>query len=436
MSPRPTIRGRLCGAVLEAGWYGLSSLLAPVLRINLRRRLAHGKETPASLPQRRGLANRPRPPGVLAWLHAASVGETVALLPVVEHLLDADPTLHVLVTTGTVTGSAILHDRLPAMAGQDRVITQFAPLDVPRWGARFLDYWHPDVGALVESELWPNLIAACHARHMPLALLNGRMSDRSLASWRGAACLLARMLSTFAWVMARSAEDAARLQHGGATRIDLIADLKDAAPPLPHDSAELARLQTVLAGRPIWVAASTHPGEDATIIATSALVRQAMPDALTILIPRHPERGTDIAALASPYAPRRALGQTPAAQDGLWICDTLGEMGLFFALGAPVLMGNSLPGGTGGGHNPLEPARAGCPVASGPRIGNFRQAYARMEDSVQFVETPPDIAQWLIPLLQSPEACHKAGARARRHALPDPTLAQNIAHALLALGPR
>ncbi|GBR22129.1 3-deoxy-D-manno-octulosonic-acid transferase [Komagataeibacter nataicola NRIC 0616] len=422
--------------MLGAGWHGLSTLLAPILRVNLRRRLAHGKETPASLPQRRGLASRPRPPGLLAWLHAASVGETVALMPVVQHLLDLDPTLHVLITTGTVTGNAILHDRLPAMTGQDRVMTQFAPLDVPCWGARFLDYWRPDVGALVESELWPNLIAACHARHVPLALLNGRMSDRSLASWRRAACLLARMLSTFAWVMARSAEDAARLQHGGATRIDLIADLKDAAPPLPHDPAALAELRTCLAGRPVWVAASTHPGEDATIIAASALVRQVVPDALTILIPRHPERGTDIAALTSPAPPRRALGQAPTAQDGLWICDTLGEMGLFLALGAPVLMGNSLPGCAGGGHNPLEPARAACPVASGPRIGNFRQAYARMEDSVRFVETAQDIAQWLIPLLQSPDARHKAGECARQHALPDPTLARNIAHALLALGLR
>ncbi|WP_242621750.1 3-deoxy-D-manno-octulosonic acid transferase [Komagataeibacter xylinus] len=424
----------LCGAMLGAGWHGLSTLLAPALRLNLRRRLARGRESLASLPQRRGLASRSRPPGLLVWLHAASVGETVALLPVVEQLLDASPALHVLVTTGTVTGNAILHDRLPAMAGQERVIAQFAPLDVPRWGARFLDHWRPDVGALVESELWPNLIAACHARHMPLALLNGRMSDRSLASWRRAACLLARMLSTFAWVMARSAEDAARLQHGGATRIDLIADLKDAAPPLPHDPAALAELRSLLAGRPVWVAASTHEGEDATIIAASTLVRQVVPDALTILIPRHPERGADIAARAS--APRRALGQTPAAQDGLWICDTLGEMGLLLALGAPVLMGNSLPGCAGGGHNPLEPARAACPVASGPRIGNFRQAYARMEDGVRFVETPPDIAQWLIPLLQSPEACHRAGARARRHALPDSTLARNIAQALLALGPR
>ncbi|QHC36235.1 3-deoxy-D-manno-octulosonic acid transferase [Komagataeibacter xylinus] len=434
MSRRPAIRGRLCAAVLGAGWHGLSVLLAPVLRVNLRRRLARGKETQASLPQRQGLASRPRPAGALVWLHAASVGETVAILPVLEALLRANPALHVLVTTGTVTGNVILHDRLPAIVGQERIITQFAPLDVPRWDARFLDYWRPDVGALVESELWPNLIAACHARHMPLALLNGRMSDRSLASWRRAGCLLARMLSTFAWVMARSTEDAVRLQQGGAPRIDLIADLKDAAPPLPHDPAALAELQTLLAGRPVWVAASTHEGEDATIIAASALVRQMLPDALTLLIPRHPERGADIAAHASPGTPRRALGQAPTAQDGLWICDTLGEMGLFFASGAPVLMGNSLPGCTGGGHNPLEPARAGCPVASGPRIGNFRQAYARIADSVQFVETPHDIARWLIPLLQSPEARLKAGAGARQHALPDPALARKIASTLLALG--
>lgn len=355
-------------------------------------------------------------------------------MPVIGQILHSSAEQHVLVTTGTISGAEILHARLADLPGHERVHHQFAPLDVPRWVARFLDFWRPDVAALVESELWPNLIAACMARHVPVALLSGRMSDRSLAGWRKAACLLRRMLSSLAWVMARSKEDARRLVHGGAGRIDLIADLKDAAGPLPYDPAALAELRQSLAGRPVWVAASTHHGEDAEILQAAHLIRQAVPDALTIIIPRHPQRGKEIADLSGGPVPRRAAGQVPTVRDSVWICDTLGETGLFYALAAPVLLGNSLPGCTGGGHNPVEPARAGCALASGPGIDNFRQAYARLGDSVRHVMTAQDIAQWVVSLIGHAGAPAAAGDAARRHVLPDPDIARQVAQALITLG--
>ncbi|GBQ11174.1 3-deoxy-D-manno-octulosonic acid transferase [Komagataeibacter rhaeticus] len=432
---RMHITGRdLCAALLGAGWWGLASLLAPVLRANLRRRARRGREIAACLPQRRGIASRSRPAGRLIWLHASSVGENVAIIPVIGQLLINDPSVHVLVTTGTVTGAEVLVARVADMAGHGRVIHQFAPLDVPRWVARFLDSWRPDVAALVESELWPNLIAACQHRQIALALVNGRLSDRSLAGWRRAHCLLRRMLSAFGWVMARSMEDAGRLEQGGASRIDLVADLKDAAPPLPCNPAELAALRHGLAGRPVWIAASTHQGEEPVLIAAAELVRQAVPDALAIIIPRHPDRGTEIATMATPAPPRRALEQWPSIHDGVWIGDTLGETGLFYGLGAPVLLGNSLPGCTGGGHNPAEPAHMGCPIATGPQTGNFRAAYARLGDCARRVHTAQDIAAWVIPLLQQPASARALGARTSRLAAPDPEVARRVAHALLAPG--
>ena len=418
----------MCSAMLGATWSGLATLLAPALRFNLYCRMRRGKESAASLPQRRGIAACSRPPGRLIWLHAASVGETVAVLPVIGQILLLDPSRHVLITTGTLTAAEIVHTRLPALTGHERVSHQFVPLDVPRWTARFLDFWQPDVAVLVESELWPNLIAACQKRRIALALVNGRMSDRSLAGWRKARCLLRRMLSAFSWIMARSVEDASRLEHGGAGRIDLIADLKDAADPLPCDPAALACITHTIGNRPAWIAASTHEGEETMILAAGDLIRQAIPDALTIIIPRHPPRGPEIAALNHTETPRRARGQFPTGQDKVWICDTVGETGLFFALGAPVLLGNSLPGCEGGGHNPLEPARAGCCVASGPKIDNFRQAYAGLGTDVRYVTTEQDIAEWVLSCLH-----HETGPPSlRTHH--DSALARDVAQAVLALG--
>jgi len=355
---------------LSGAWRIAASLAAPALRWNLRRRIGQGKEEAARLPEREG-HGATRPPGPLLWLHAASVGESLAILPLLEALALLRPDLTMLVTTGTVTSAQLLPQRLPVALG-GRVIHRYAPLDVPAWVGRFLEGWRPDAAAFVESELWPNTLAACQARGIPLALLNARLSARSAARWRRFAPGVAReLLGRFALVMPRSAEDAARLAPLGARHLAPPGDLKLAAAPLPADPVALAALRDAVGARPVLLAASTHSGEEAQIIAAQALLRPAFPDLLAILVPRHPDRGGALA----PGATRRSLGALPDAGP-VHVADTMGELGLFYRLASLAFIGGSLV--PHGGQNPLEAARLGCPVIFGPHMGNFADASAAL----------------------------------------------------------
>ncbi len=345
---------------------GVTTLAAPVLRLMLARRVRRGKEIADRLPERRGIDATPRPAGRLLWLHAASVGESVAILPVLCALPDD---LAVLLTTGTVTSATLLARRLPELGLAGRVVHRFVPLDVPAWTGRFLDHWRPDAAALVESEIWPNLIAGCARRGIPLALVNARLSPRSHAAWCRVPGLARMVFGSFDRVMARAAEDAARLHALGAPAAVLEGNLKYAAPALPHDAGELARLRALLADRPVWLAASTHAGEDAPIRAVHERLAARFPGLLTIIVPRHPERGAEVAAVVGSAVRRRALGEDPPEGAGIWVADTLGELGLFYRLAPIVFVGRSL--GAAGGQNPLEPARLGAAVAVGPAVANF-----------------------------------------------------------------
>ena len=386
-----------------------ATLAAPALRQMLRARARHGSEIADRLAERWGVEATPRPAGRLLWLHAASVGESVSVLPVLHALAQAGPGT-VLMTTGTVTSAAMLARRLPELGLQQRVLHRFVPLDVPAWVARFLDHWRPDAAAFVESEIWPNLLAGCAARKIPLTLVNARMSVRSFSHWR-AVPGARRLFAGFQAVQAQSPDDAARLLALGAPASRLTGNLKFAAEPLPVDAAELARLRTLLAGRPLWLAASTHPGEDAAIRAVHDLLLPAFPDLLTVVVPRHPGRGAQIAAEAAPRpAPRRAAGQPPPPGPGLWIADTLGELGLFYRLAGFAFVGRSL--GAAGGQNPLEPARLGCAVAVGPQVGNFSDAVAVLEAAggLARVADAPALAAWVAAMLRDPARRAAIGA--------------------------
>ncbi|MFW7267596.1 glycosyltransferase N-terminal domain-containing protein [Gluconacetobacter sp. Hr-1-5] len=414
-------------------WAGLATLLAPALTLLLHRRLTRDKEIRGRQRERMGLTAQPRPPGRLVWLHAASVGETLSILPVITELLARDATLHVLVTTATVTAATLLEQRLAGTKDGARVIHQFVPLDVPRWIGRFLRRWRPDAAALTESELWPNLIEACHRNRIPLALLNARLSDRARAGWGRLPGLAARMLGRFAWIAARSDLDAARFHALGAERIDTPGDLKNAAPPLPADPAALAHVRALLAHRPVWLAAATHEGEEDAIASAARQVRIRHPDLLTIIVPRHPERGPAIAESLD-NAPRRAAGQEPGPPDAFWICDTLGELGLFYRAVPIVFIGNSLPGpGRRGGHNPLEPARFGAALATGPLTENFLDAFALLGDAVQIVPDADALAAWVDTMLADPARRAEAGQRAAAATHADSTLPNRLATRLLAL---
>ena len=414
-------------SLTAAAWHGAASLAAPGLRLMLRRRAARGKELPHRLPERRGIDPAPRPPGRLLWLHAASVGESRSVLPVLQAL---PPDLNVLFTTGTVTSAALLAERLPAL-GLHRVVHRFVPLDVPAWAARFLDHWQPDAVAFVESELWPNLLAACRDRDIPAMLVNARMSARSARGWGRAPGFAHRVLGGFCQVQAQSAEDAARLQALGARNVTAPGNLKLAAPPLPADLAELARLQHLLDGRPVWLAASTHPGEDEVALAVHRALAPAHPGLLTIVAPRHPARGAEVAAALE--APRRSLQQDPPADAGLWVADTMGELGLLYRLAPLAFVGRSLTGQ--GGQNPWEPARLGCAVAVGPHTGNFTEAVAALAAAggLTQVADAPSLEAWVDAMLRDPARRAAAGAAAQAAATGAPDLPARTAQALLGL---
>lgn len=359
------------------GWRLGAGLLAPLLPLHLALRARRGKEIAARLGERRGLGAS-RPPGRLFWLHAASIGETMSTLPVLEAMAAEDAALEFLVTTGTVTSAEMLARRLPA-ALVPRVRHRFVPLDVPGWVERFLDGWRPDAGAFVESELWPNLLVAARARGVRLALVNARMSPRSAARWARVPGLAQAVLGGFELVLARSAADAARLGGLGLARVACWGDLKAAAPALPADAGALAALRATIGARPVFLAASTHPGEEQVVIAAHQALAAEMPGLLSIIVPRHPERGTGIAALATTAglaAARRAEGATPGREVEVYVADTLGELGLFYRLAGVALVGGSLV--PHGGQNPLEPARLDCPILLGPHAWNFEEPVGQL----------------------------------------------------------
>lgn len=410
-------------------WHGGTALAAPGLRAMLRRRVGRGKEVAARLPEREGIDPTPRPAGCLVWLHAASVGESQSVLPVLSALREQAPDASVLLTTGTVTSAALLAARLPEL-GLQCVMHRFVPLDVPAWTARFLDHWRPDVAGFVESELWPNLIDGCRARGVPMMLVNARMSARSLRGWQRAPGFARQVVGAFDRVQAQSEGDAAHLRLLGAHGVDAPGNLKLAAPPLPADPAELARLRASTGGRPMWLASSTHPGEEDVAGQVHRSLAAAHPGLLTIVAPRHPERGAAVAAALG--APRRAAGQDPG-KAGLWVADTLGELGLLYRLAPLAFVGRSLVGQ--GGQNPLEPARLGCAIAVGPHTANFSEAVQALEaaGALTRIADAAGLAGWVDGMLRDPARMRAAGAAAGAAAQGAAGLPERTAAALLSL---
>lgn len=397
-------------------WAGAATVAAPGLRRMLRRRAARGKEVAARLPEREGIDETARPPGRLVWVHAASVGESVSVLPVIEALVRDGP---VLVTTGTVNSAAVMAERLPAGA-----FHRFVPLDVPRWGARFLDHWRPAAAVFVESELWPNLVAACRARGVALALVNGRLSERSARGWGRAAGLAREMLGAFDLVHPQSEGDGARLAALGARGLVAPGNLKRAAAAAPVDAAELDALRAALGDRPVWLAASTHPGEEAVVARVHARLAGRHAGLLTIVAPRHPERGVELAAELG--AARYGVGELPPA-GGVWLADVLGKMGLLYRVAPVVLVGGSLV--DKGGQNPLEAARLGCATAIGPFHANAAEAVGLLRAAGGLVVVADEAAlfDWADAMLGDAAARQAAGAAGQAVATGEDGLPERLA---------
>ena len=356
----------------------LAQALGPLAGLFLRWRLARGKEDGARFCEKMGFPGRPRPSGQLAWLHGASVGEGLALLPLVERL--ALRGFSVLVTTGTVTSARILAERLGPGAYH-----QFMPLDVPKFASRFLDHWQPDLVLIAESEIWPNIMREVGRRRLPLMLVNARLSQRSFKRWQSLPRSIARLLDGVHLCLAQTDADAARLRQLGAPRVTTTGNLKYDVPAPPVDMAGLAVLQAATGARPVWLAASTHPGEEAMAGEVHRALARRFPDLLTIVVPRHAGRGAEIAAaLAATGAGigLRSKGDAIEPGTGIYVADTMGETGLFFRLAPVVFVGKSMAGAarqTGGGQNPIEPAKLGSAILHGPHVWNFNEIYSALD---------------------------------------------------------
>ncbi|MEW5965084.1 MAG: glycosyltransferase N-terminal domain-containing protein [Pseudomonadota bacterium] len=346
----------------------------PAATLLLKLRERQGKEDPGRRGERFGIAGAARPEGRLVWCHAASVGEANAVLPLIDALTARRPELSFLLTTGTVTSAGLAARRLGANA-----IHQYVPLDVARYAARFLDHWRPDLAVFTESEIWPNLVLETARRGVPLALVNARMSPRSYKRWRKRPRLAAPLFARFDLVLAQNDKLARWFQELGARRVLAVGNLKIDAPPPPVDLAELEALRAAIAGRPTFVAASTHEGEELIVAAAHRRLARDLPGLLTIVAPRHPERGTQISEQLKAEGfkiVQRSLHRTPAADTDIYVADTIGELGTLYSLAGVAFLGGSLI--DRGGQNPIEAVRHGAAVLTGPSWSNFKDAYAAL----------------------------------------------------------
>ncbi|MGO1118595.1 3-deoxy-D-manno-octulosonic acid transferase [Rhodovibrionaceae bacterium A322] len=399
-------------ALAFGGWSLICQLGTPWLKGYMNKRLARGKEDPARIAERWGQASLPRPAGKLVWLHGASVGELISALPVLAALRQDHPNLTLLVTSGTVTSAKIAADRLP-----EGILHQYLPIDHPSAVARFYDHWQPDLGLLVESELWPNLLHQAEQRRIPLALLNARLSEKSFQRWQKTGAIARHLLSPFRLVLAQSRQDAARYRDLGVPAAQAVGNLKYAASPLPCDEADLVAWHRDLGTRPCWLAASTHPGEEALLAKVHMGLKTARPGLLTFIVPRHPERGGDIArdlTSAGLTVTRQSLGERPDASTDIHLGDTLGELGLWYRLAPLSFIGGSLV--PHGGQNPLEPARLGSAVLIGPHSHNFVEmvAHLKADQALVQVSDPQDLQQRLAGFLTAPQEAVAQAERAQK----------------------
>jgi len=408
----------------------LATAAGPAIDAYLAKRVARGKEDPARLAERRGIAGAPRPDGPLVWLHAASVGEAVGLLTLVNALAENRPDLTLLMTTGTVTSAEAMARRLP-----EGIIHQYVPVDRPAWVRRFLDHWRPDLGIWMESDLWPALVTEAGGRGIPLAIVDGRLSVGAFQRWRRMGVLAQPLFAAFELVLAASEDQARRFAALGCPDVRHVANLKAAGDPPPVDPALVTAIRQMTAGRPVWLAANTHPGEEAVVLDAHARLAATRPDLLTVIAPRHASRGTEVAALIEGRdlgLARRSAGDAATAGTAVYLADTMGELAAFYsAIPISFLAGSLVPVG---GHNPVEPAHCGTALLLGPLIPNNRDAADALlrAGAARPVTDAASLADAVAALLDDPAAAEAMARDGRRVAAEGRA---GLARILDALGP-
>jgi 3-deoxy-D-manno-octulosonic-acid transferase len=392
-------------------WTGVA--LYPFIGSYIALRAANGKEDPARKRERYGFASYNRPDGPLIWFHAASVGETIAVIPLINEVRRRG--IHALLTTGTVTSAKVAAERLDEM-----VIHQYVPLDMKPAISRFLDHWNPDLAIIAESEIWPVTVMELGRRHIPQILVNARMSDRSFARWKRRPGLADALFENLALVIAQSETDGDRFKTLGALPVLVSGNLKVDNDGLPYNAADLAKYAGQLGERKTWAAISTFDGEEQA----AGLVHRSLKEAnglLTIIVPRHPERCDAIETMLNAQGltvARRTRNDPLTPQTDVFLGDTIGEMGLYLRLTEVAFVGRSLFGE--GGQNPMEPASIGCAVLSGSNVQNFRDSYQQLakNGSARMVRDVEMLAKGVHYLLNSDEA-RKAMIDAGRQTVDD-----------------
>ncbi|KIC42059.1 3-deoxy-D-manno-octulosonic acid transferase [Ruegeria sp. ANG-R] len=355
---------------------GLTTIAGPLVWHKVRSKLQAAGVPENRQQERLGHASLPRPKGQLIWFHAASVGESLSVLSLIRRLAKRLPTTEFLITSGTPTSAALIAQRLPP-----RTRHQYPPLDSAAPVRRFLDHWKPDAGIFVESEIWPRLIVETAKRGTPLALLNARLSEKSVTGWKKRPNTARFILGHFNVFLTQNSRTADNLIDMGADadRIEPGTNLKAMSDPLPVDQETLTDIGTQIANRPLWIASSTHTGEEDIVLQAHRQLLQRWPDLLLLLIPRHPERRGEVLNLtndAGMSTAQRSTGQPITPDTQVYVADTLGETGTWYALCPIVFLGGSLK--EIGGHNPFEPAQAGAAVITGPGYFNFSETFEPM----------------------------------------------------------
>jgi 3-deoxy-D-manno-octulosonic-acid transferase len=408
----------------------LISLSFPIIKATyIKKRQKTNKEHPVRFNERIGLYTHPRPEGKLYWLHGASVGESISMLPLIDKLLKEDKNLSIMVTTGTITSAEIMAKRLP-----ERAFHQFIPYDVPKFARNLLNHFKPDAVLWFESELWPSLISEIHKTKVPLILVNGRISDKSFNRWKKFKFLSKELLSYFSLCLGQSEQDKNRLKILGATNVDCVGNLKYAGIPLPVDPIKKQEIVSSIGNRRVFLLSSTHSNEEEQFAEHLKEFQRIVKDVLIISVPRHPHRGKEISETFNKHSFTTALRSNKeplTAETEVYVADTIGEMGIWYSIADVTFVGGSLI--KHGGQNFIEPARDKNAVIVGAYMHNFKEMLERAQSSHAVIQrySAPEVIEEAISLFMEEELLNTAKQNAYNWAEAEAKVLDGIKDALV-----
>ena len=381
----------------------LLRILYPIaIRPYIEKRKKNGKEDLKRFNERIGRPSKPRPDGKLIWMHGASVGESISMLPLIQRLLEIFPDAHIMVTTGTLTSAEVMAKRLP-----ERAFHQYLPIENPVYATRFIKHWRPDVALGFESEFWPAMLSGIKRKNIPLILVNGRISNKSFKRWQQFEFIIKELLDCFSLCLGQSEEDAYRLRVLGAKNTMCLGNLKYAGLPLPIDEEKKNEIAEQITGRTVWLVSSTHDDEEFKICRFLPDINKKIQGLLTIIVPRHPHRGVEIKDRIEKElklnVSLRSKNEKITPKTEVYIADTIGELGIWYDLIPLVFIGGSLI--PHGGQNFMEPSRCRNAVIVGPHMHNFTDAMnrAKKADAIIQVNDVIDLMDMVENLLSNPD---------------------------------